>query len=123
VRYSGTHREHAIGNSLIINNEDIPTPRRPLPAGHRHRRDGSQIRFTLPGHFVLDKRTGEVRRNTVLSTCRSSGRLRRGLRLRRPRLAGSPWSLAWELIVQRIGMGSETAVQPTILGVPTPVGL
>jgi hypothetical protein len=26
VRYSGTYRELAIGNSLIINNEDIPHP-------------------------------------------------------------------------------------------------
>jgi hypothetical protein len=34
--------------------------------------DGSQIRFTIRGHFVLDKRTGEVRRNTIVSTCRVS---------------------------------------------------
>ena len=29
LRYSGTYREHAIGNCLIINNEAIPTPRHP----------------------------------------------------------------------------------------------
>jgi hypothetical protein len=51
VRYSGTYREHAIGNCLIINNEDIPTPRHPStcrpppPDG-----DGSQIPFTIRGH-------------------------------------------------------------------------
>jgi hypothetical protein len=26
--------------------------------------------FTIRGHFLLDKRTGEVLRNTVISTCR-----------------------------------------------------
>ena len=34
--------------------------------------DGSQIRFTSRGHFVLDKCTGEVRRNTNIITCRVS---------------------------------------------------
>lgn len=41
-----------------------------LPARDRHRRRRlPQIRFTSRGHFVLDKLTGEVRRNTI-STCR-----------------------------------------------------
>lgn len=34
--------------------------------------DGSQIRLTIRGHFVLDKRTGQVRRNTNIITCRVS---------------------------------------------------
>jgi hypothetical protein len=33
---------------------------------------GSQIRFTSHGHFVLDKRTGEVRHDTNIITCRVS---------------------------------------------------
>jgi hypothetical protein len=28
--------------------------------------------FTIRGHFVLDKRTGQVRHNTVIITCRGS---------------------------------------------------
>ena len=34
--------------------------------------DGSQSCFTFRGHFVLDKSTGEVRRNTIISTRRVS---------------------------------------------------
>jgi hypothetical protein len=34
--------------------------------------DGSQIRFTVHGHFVIDKRTGEVRRDVMTVTCRVS---------------------------------------------------
>jgi hypothetical protein len=34
--------------------------------------DGSQSCFTISGHFVLDKGTGEVRRNTIISTRRVS---------------------------------------------------
>jgi hypothetical protein len=33
---------------------------------------GSQIRFAIRGHFVLDKRTGEVGRNAIISTCHVS---------------------------------------------------
>jgi hypothetical protein len=34
--------------------------------------DGSEIRFTIRRHFVLDKRTGEDRCNPIISTCRVS---------------------------------------------------
>jgi hypothetical protein len=35
--------------------------------------DGSEIRFTIRRHFVLDKRTGEDRCNSIIiSTCRVS---------------------------------------------------
>jgi hypothetical protein len=34
--------------------------------------DGSEIRFTIRCHFVLDKRTGEDRCNPIISTCRVS---------------------------------------------------
>jgi hypothetical protein len=34
------------------------------------RATGHGGRLTIRGHFVLDKRTGEVPRNTVISTCR-----------------------------------------------------
>ena len=37
---------------------------------HRQRR--LQIRFTVGDHVVLDKRTGQVCRNTTISTCRLS---------------------------------------------------
>jgi hypothetical protein len=72
VVYRGTHREHAAGNFLIINGEDIPHPAASfylhgtVPAATAPR-----SRFTVRGHFVLDKHTGQVRRNTI-STCRVS---------------------------------------------------
>jgi hypothetical protein len=73
VVYSGTYLEHATGNFLIINGEDIPHP---SASFYLHATgtgtDGSQIRFTIRGHFVLDKRTGEVHRNAIISTCRVS---------------------------------------------------
>jgi hypothetical protein len=73
VVYSGTYREHATGNFLVINGEDIPHP---SASFYVHATgtggDGSRIRFTIRGHFVLDKRTGQVRRNTIISTCRES---------------------------------------------------
>jgi hypothetical protein len=66
----GTYREHAAGNFLIINGEDVPPGRVLLPARDRHRRRRlPQICFTSRGQFVLDKLIGEVRRNTI-STCR-----------------------------------------------------
>jgi len=34
--------------------------------------DGSEIRFTIRRHFVLDKRTGEDHCNPIISTCRVS---------------------------------------------------
>ena len=58
---------------IIINDEDIPHPSASFYLhGTGTGSDGSQIRFTTRGHFVLDKRTGEVRRNTIISTCRVS---------------------------------------------------
>jgi hypothetical protein len=73
VVYTGTYREHATGNFLIVNGEDVPHPAASFYLhGTGTGSDGSQIRFTIRGHFVLDKRTGEVRRNTVVSTCRVS---------------------------------------------------
>jgi hypothetical protein len=32
--------------------------------------DPNRIRFAIRGHFVLDKRTGRVSRNTIISNCR-----------------------------------------------------
>jgi hypothetical protein len=73
VVYTGTYREHATGNFLIINNEDVPHPAASFYLhGTGTGSDGSQIRFTIRGHFVLDKRTDQVRRNTIISTCRVS---------------------------------------------------
>jgi hypothetical protein len=73
VVYNGTYREHATGNFLIINGEDVPHPAASFYLhGTGTGSDGSQIRFTIRGHFVLDKRTGEVRRNSIISTCRVS---------------------------------------------------
>jgi hypothetical protein len=70
VVYRGTYREHAAGNFLIINGEDIPHPAASFYLhGTGTGSDGSQIRFIVRGHFVLDKHTGRVRRNTI-STCR-----------------------------------------------------
>ena len=71
--YTGTYREHSAGNFLVINGEDIPYPAASFYLhGTGTGSDGSQIRFTIRGHFVLDKRTGQVRRNTIISTCRVS---------------------------------------------------
>jgi hypothetical protein len=71
--HRGTYREHATGNFLIINNEDIPHPAASFYLhGTGTSPDGSQIRFTSHGHVVLDKRTGQVRRNTNIITCRVS---------------------------------------------------
>jgi hypothetical protein len=71
VVYSGTYREHSAGNFLVVNGEDIPHPAASFYLhGTGTGSDGSQIRFTIRGHFVLDKRTGDVRRNTIISTCR-----------------------------------------------------
>ena len=71
--YTGTYREHSAGNFLVINGEDIPHPAASFYLhGTGTGSDGSQIRFTIRGHFVLDKRTGQVRRNTIISTCRVS---------------------------------------------------
>jgi hypothetical protein len=73
VVYTGTYREHATGNFLIISGEDVPHPAASFYLhGTGTGSDGSQIRFTIRGHFVLDKRTGEVRRNTIISSCRVS---------------------------------------------------
>jgi len=64
------YREHAAGNLLIINGEDIPHPAASFYLhGTGTGSDGSQIRFAVRGHFILDKRTGEARRNTI-RTCR-----------------------------------------------------
>jgi len=73
VVYRGTYREHATGNFLIINDEDVPHPAASFYLhGTGIGSDGSQIRLTSRGHFVLDKRTGQVRRNTNIITCRVS---------------------------------------------------
>jgi hypothetical protein len=71
--YRGTYREHATGNFLVINDQGVPHPAAFYYLhGTGTGSDGSQIRFTSRGHFVLDKRTGQVRRNTIISTCRVS---------------------------------------------------
>ena len=73
VLYSGTYREHSAGNFLVVNGEDIPHPAASFYLhGTGAGSDGSLIRLTIRGHFVVDKRTGEVRRNTIISTCHVS---------------------------------------------------
>jgi hypothetical protein len=73
IVYTGTYREHSAGNFLVVNNEDIPHPAASFYLhGTGAGSDGSKIRLTIRGHFVLDKRTGQVRRNTIISTCRVS---------------------------------------------------
>jgi hypothetical protein len=72
VVYAGTYREHDVGN-FAGENLDIPYP---SASFYLHATgtgtDGSQIRFTLRGHTVIDKRTGEVRRDASTATCRVS---------------------------------------------------
>jgi hypothetical protein len=72
VVYTGTYREHVVGN-FADENLQIPHP---SASFYLHAigtgSDGSHIRATLRGHFVMDKRTGEVRRDAVTSTCRVS---------------------------------------------------
>jgi hypothetical protein len=68
-----TYRKHATSSFLIINTEDILHPAAPFYLhGTGTGSDGSQLRLTSRGHFVLGKRTGEVRRNTNIITCRES---------------------------------------------------
>jgi hypothetical protein len=67
---------------------------------------------------VADKRTEEVRRNTLLSSCRVSRyyerRLRRRRRLEGDAVLGSTFELGVELDGPGTRMGSPTAVRPTI---------
>ena len=73
VVYSGTYREHATGNFLTIEGEDIPYPAASFDLhGTGTSSDGPRIRLTIRGHSVLDKRTGQVRRETYTTTCRVS---------------------------------------------------
>jgi hypothetical protein len=73
VVYTGTYREHAAGNFMTIDDQDVE-----YPAGSFYLHatgtgsDGSSIRFTLHGHSTIDKRTGEVRREIQTATCRVS---------------------------------------------------
>jgi hypothetical protein len=73
VVYTGTYREHVAGNFVTVEGEDVPHP---AASFHLHGTgtgsDGSRIRLTLHGHSVIDKRTGEVRREIFTSTCRVS---------------------------------------------------
>jgi hypothetical protein len=72
VVYTGTYREHDVGN-LAGENLDIPYPSASFYLhGTGTGIDGSHIRLTLGGHFVMDKRTGGVRRDAFTSTCRVS---------------------------------------------------
>jgi hypothetical protein len=72
VVYTGTYREHAVGNFA---DADLQIPH-PSAFFYLHATgtgsDGSHIRATLHGHFVIDKKTGEVRRDAFTSTCRVS---------------------------------------------------
>lgn len=73
IVYTGTYREHSAGNFLVVNGEDIPHPAASFYLdGTGNGSDGSQIRLTIRGHFILDKQTGQVRRNSIVSTCRVS---------------------------------------------------
>jgi hypothetical protein len=72
VVYTGTYREHDVGN-FAGENLDIPYPSASFYLhGTGTGSDGSHIRLTLRGHFVIDKKTGEVRRDTLSSSCRVS---------------------------------------------------
>ena len=73
VVYSGTYREHDAGNFVTVAGEDVPYPAASFYLhGTGTGSDGSRIRLTLHGHSVIDKRTGEVRREIFTSTCRLS---------------------------------------------------
>ena len=72
VVYTGTYREHDVGN-FAGENLDIPYPSASFYLhGTGTGSDGSHIRLTLRGHFVIDKKTGEVRRDALSSSCRVS---------------------------------------------------
>ena len=72
VVYTGTYREHDVGN-FTGENLEIPYPSGSFQLHATGTgTDGSQIRFTLSGHFVIDKRTGQVRRDVMTVTCRVS---------------------------------------------------
>jgi hypothetical protein len=73
VVYTGTYREHAAGNFMTIDDQDVE-----YPAGSFYLHatgtgsDGSGIRFTLHGHATIDKRAGELRREIQTATCHVS---------------------------------------------------
>ena len=69
--YTGTYREHAAGKFKTIDGEDVPYPAASFNLkGTGTGNDGSHITIGLSGHFVVDKKTGEVKRDAVDSTCR-----------------------------------------------------
>ena len=73
VVYTGTYREHVAGNFVTVEGEDVPYPAASFYLhGTGTGSDGSHIRLTLHGHSVINKRTGEVRREIFTSTCRVS---------------------------------------------------
>jgi hypothetical protein len=73
VVYTGTYREHVAGKFVTVEGEDVPYPAASFYLhGTGTGSDGSRIRLTLHGHSVIDKRTGEVRREIFTSTCRVS---------------------------------------------------
>jgi hypothetical protein len=72
VVYTGTYREHDVGN-FAGENLDIPYPSASFYLhGTGTGSDGSHIRLTLRGHFVIDKKSGGVRRDALTSSCRVS---------------------------------------------------
>jgi hypothetical protein len=72
VVYTGTYREHDVGN-FAGENLDIPYPSASFYLhGTGTGSDGSHIRLTLRGHFIIDKKSGEVRRDALTSSCRVS---------------------------------------------------
>jgi hypothetical protein len=72
VVYTGTYREHVVGN-FADENLQIPHPSASFDLHATGTgSDGSHIRATFRDHFVTDKRTCEVRRDAVTTTCRVS---------------------------------------------------
>ena len=119
-------REHATGNFLIINDEDIPHPSAsfylhgPAPGATAPRS------ASPPGATSFS--TSEPARSAATPSSAPAASAERSKRRRRPRLhlegdaqQGSALSLV-ELMVQETGMGSDTVVKPIISGAPTSVG-
>jgi hypothetical protein len=70
VVYSGSYREHSAGTFKTIDGQDVPYPSATyLIHGDGTGTDGSTLRFTAGGHFVLDRKTGAQRLAITMGEC------------------------------------------------------
>jgi choline dehydrogenase-like flavoprotein len=67
---NGSGRRHKQQDDWLRAIVGHPATRLSWNCARREGFDPNRIRFAIRGHFVLDKRTGRVSRNTIISNCR-----------------------------------------------------